>query len=274
MLELGTLGAGWRFAFASDLWLAPELLEPGADTTSTWLHDTMRARLRLDVVMDRSGLRDDTIAGAVALAGLAWRDIDVDGTGGGVLVILDSSFSHVEHVASPDSASFDRHARVSLAGVSAEVFALDGDTRLTARASLSPDFATIAPSALVGRPHLLDDVAPTKSVMEKERYYYAVGGSAELAASATWHTWSAAAVLAARAYESIDGLDRHQAELVDELHGSERRLECALSTTWRPASMPMALRLGYERRWQGGTLGDVSGARAVDLVSVVALLPL
>lgn len=263
------VGTGWQLGLDSRLLRVPGALQTGRFGRA--FADTARTDLRANLALGASGdLLDNRVEATATYLG--WYGQYVSQTdagrarGAGLLVALQSELAHLEH----RGAVFDRLARASPVALTVEGLAVWGAARTSLRLDVSPDLATVVPRALVREPDLLVGVA-TKSVLLKENYYFAVGGSLRAAWRLDWGPVHLFAAATGRAYESVDGLDAEQHAVVDELHGSARRLETEIGGTFDLPLLPAALRVHHERRFQADALGPFEGAGAAQILTATLL---
>ncbi len=189
--------------------------------------------------------------------GQAYEEVGGGRSGGSLRVGLGMAFEHVQRWAP------DPRDRIGIAHGPGPVFDLKrehGPFRLRIGAAAHPDFAAIDalafPAWQSSYPH-----HPNRSVVEAHGYYLAVGASVRVEAHVGWGPLELGGRARAGRYDSIDGLDREQELVVDELHLQDTMLEHA---AWTAAHLPGGVLAKVEVEWSNrkGAVQDLEVVRA------------
>jgi hypothetical protein len=239
------------------------------------------------VQVDYAGTRDDlqalTIATRTSLFGRYAQNVTGEGTarsGRSVLVAAGSAFD----------LSLDDHGRftdfltaVHAIGPTADASLYRGPFALRVAADVYGDFAMV-------RPFALDPDAPaellagTKSVLQNQHYYYALGVTAAARAEASYRRLRAGAAVEWNGYDSIEGLDRRQDDftsptgvfhpgITDDFDITDQRLKLRLYSDIPTFANDLYVRLSLDVQHRSGEMKDVVRAedegRAAVMLSYV-----
>lgn len=153
----------------------------------------------------------------------------------------------------------DQLSAVHVVGPRGDVWLALGDFRAHFGADAYADFASI--QSLAYHPYTGEHGAEgTKSVLQRQGYQYAYGATGRLEGDLAWQSLSLSSSLVAGRWESIEGADRFQERITDDVHGTEDALELAVDASVRVASI-VELGAGWATRIRESRLGDVTVRR-------------
>lgn len=162
----------------------------------------------------------------------------------------------------------DRVATARLPGIALDVDALFGRATLHAAARLSGDLAGVHAESFAEWREQNPDLR-TKSILEREGYYYGWGFSESLEVALELPFFALEGAVAHARYASHEGLDRNQEELEFDVEASDRVVDLELLTRFRLArAFALFLELGASHRLRSSRVGDVVTERALDRVYV------
>ena len=138
---------------------------------------------------------------------------------------------------------------VHIAGPTAGVRWILGDVSLSIAASLYGDLAVVFPAVLSRHPDYLDEI-DTKTPLENEGYYHAAGHTAAIETIAACGRLEAGFRMDYSAFDSIEGADRFQDELTDDVDLGDVRVR---SRAWISLPLPwewgrVAIRAEQQKR--------------------------
>jgi hypothetical protein len=135
-------------------------------------------------------------------------------------------------------------------------------------ADVSPDFAAFRSLAFPRWADLNGGPSGTKSTLVGHGYQNTVGVSAGAQAAATFGAVTLTVQGRYGRYETIDGLERNQAEVTREPHGSEDLLELRGTFSVQPRRSVVFAELTAARVARRSILGDTSVQRTDDRMGV------
>ncbi len=203
-----------------------------------------------------SGLSHTDILTRVLLAGIYRRNFtrDDDGRtrGTGLLLGLANAFDFQTHVR--PAFRQDLLANLNLIGPLVEFTARRGDFRVRASAEGYVDFALVHAQALDA---LLASGAPLtgiKTSLSWYGYYFARGLSARAHVWAWFRQWDGGVLGLGDLFDSIEGLDRHQNEVIDDFNLIDRRLAVRAWLGYQPHESQIRLSASVDRLRRSGAI--------------------
>ena len=264
---------GFYFGFRAALLMPPDYGQPGQVRRT--LKDTYFSGLSLDYTL-RNGHADETNFFTQVMAlGTFRQTIDTGGRGQALIFGLGTSFEYLKkrplesYDASPVPVKqgidlhfeiprnfTDKLAFVHLAGPVVDWTVFRPGLRLRTEAAAYFDFGLVNSLALNAYSALHhtppgDTIEGMKTTVMYYGYYYAFGGTVAGSANLEWGSFRARAAASFGAWSSVDGLDRFQAEVVNNAHLDDNRTKYSIDAGWRVARTPVELFVRYEgiHRW-------------------------
>ena len=216
-------------------------------------------RARLSMRFDERGFEDIDLYVATILAG--WFRQDLERGSGDALrgysaaVGAEVAYRYRQHWRLERT---DEHAIVHLLGPAADVRLPLGFAWLRARAAAHVDFAGVHSLAFE---ELDADGRVVKSLLPYRGYYYGVGGSAELELSIDVPGATLGGTLFYGGWDSVEGLDRRQELVTDDVSSDDRILEYRLWLSLGPPRGVFRLRVGIAELVHDSDMGDRSVTR-------------
>ncbi len=304
------LSAGWRrssgagrntldtgfVAIETQMILTPEYGRPG--TVRKTLRDTSLSELAIDVALAqrppgeehlRTGL-DEEINFSTRVVGLATfrQKIDELGRGYALSLGLGSALTYVRkrptlydsrnalvRLDPPPATPTDFRDKMTVAHLFGPVvdwtrFARGLKIRAVADAYL--DFAMMNAYAF----NAFSAVYPIdgmKSTLTYYGYHYALGGSVSGRVDLDWRNLSLRGLVSAHVWDSVEGLDRFQADLLDDGNVVDTRVRFLLKAGWRVPKVPIRLYFALEGIHRWGKMRDVdAGGQETRLFAGLAYL--
>ncbi len=246
----------------------PGYLHPGA--FRGFFGDANVTRLRLRAASSAMG---SGAAGAgfemdadTVLLGLHAQRVRRSGAGlRGVAVVAGSSVGY-GYRRDAFGAFEDRVATTRLPGLAIDVDGLLGRAMLHASARVSGDLAGVHAEPFAAW-SAANAGLRTKSVLEREGYYYGWGFSEALTARLELPFFALEGALAHARYASQEGLDRNQEALDLDVEASDRIVDLELLARFRLARrVALFLELGASHRARDSRVGDVFVERSLDRI--------
>ncbi len=235
----------------------PGLLRPGRFSTS--FSDANFVDMSWRMGFGDIGLQEVDLWFSAALAGFYEQDFRAAGrdglSGKATLLALSSAFRYADkHLVGRQ----DRFAMAHLLGPQARLWLGLDDLLATFQWSMHVDFAAIHPVAFDDW-QTRHDTAGLKTVLQRQSYSFALGWSTRGRMRFDLHGVEAGTSVSYGFYDSIEGLDRQQAEVTRDLNTLDHILELDAFVGYAPRTTPVLLRVttGEVRRW-GSMDGDKS----------------
>jgi hypothetical protein len=104
------------------------------------------------------------------------------------------------------------------------------------------------------------DIEGMKTTLSYFGYHYAYGASASARIDLDWGNLWLRGLASAHVWDSWEGLDRFEAELLNDVNATDTRTRYLLKAGWRPSSMPLGAFIAVEGLHRWGKIGDVRAA--------------
>jgi hypothetical protein len=255
-----------RFALGAEVVDVEHFNAPGR--LATGFFDTGVSRVRAEGAVGAQGLRDFQLDVLVAPVGYYMHDLRREGhdlLGERFYVGATVGFDYGLHSYRPTVATIegedDQLAGVHAAGVTAAYTnkgrALSVRTMLDAH----PEFALVRAVALPDYEARGGTLGRLPSVTGLTGYYYAVGVVVAPTVEVGAHAWTLGAQARLESYWGIEGLDRHQEAVHDQVSTQDRRTVGRLYVSYAPTEA-LSTRVMVERRGRDGEVADVAAKRA------------
>lgn len=241
-----------RLLFGFDAGL--ERMPGQAQSGSGWagFFDGNAVRLRLETAFDPGSgdLRAADFWAGAALGGWYGKDFRRDGLGRLVGREAYVGIGTAYEMGEERRENWRERLRVvHIAGPVAAAHWSAGDVSFSAEAGLYGDMAMVYPAVLTPHRDFLDEVA-TKASLEDQGYYHAAGHSAVIETIATCRDLEAGFRMDYGAFDSIEGADRYQDELEDDVDLGDVRVR---SRVWIALPVPGAwgritVRVDHQKR--------------------------
>lgn len=216
-------------------------------------------RARLSMLFGEDGFDDVDLYVATMLAG--WFRQDLSRAAGDRLrgysaaVGAEVAYRYRQHWRLDRS---DEHAIVHILGPAADVRVPLGFAWLRARAAAHVDFAGV--HSLAFERWNADGLA-VKSILPYRGYYYGVGGSGELELSIDVPGATLGGTIFYGGWDSVEGLDRRQEEVVEDISSDDRILEYRVWLSFGPPRGVFRVRLGFAELLHDSDMGGRSVTR-------------
>ena len=288
------LSAGWRrssgagrsaldtgfVAIETQLILTPEYGRPG--TVRKTLRDTSLSELVFDVALGqrppgeehlRTGL-DEEINFSTRVVGLAMyrQKIDELGRGYALSIGLGSALTYVrKRPTLYDSRSVlarldpppatptdfrDKMTVAHLAGPVVDWTRFSRGLKIRAVADAYLDFAMMNAWAFNAYSAVYP-IEGLKTTLSYYGYHYALGGSVSGRVDLDWRNLSLRGLVSAHVWNSVEGLDRFQADLLDDGNVVDTRVRYLLKAGWRLPKVPLRVYFALEGIHRWGKMRDV-----------------
>lgn len=201
-----------------------------------------------------NGATEVDVRSDIGVLGYYSQSFDRLGDGASAAARLGLGFEHVQRWHPEPS---DRISTLHLPGPSLELRGRNGNLQGRLQVDLSPDFAALDGIAFPLW-KALNPGETTKSVTEEFYYYYGFGGSARFEASGSWHGLELGGRVRYSHYDSIDGLDREQESITNDLNLGDDLYEWGGWLGWADREALTHVRVGLEGIRRTGTAGDVA----------------
>ena len=286
--------AGWRrhatsgrptldsafFGLDMQLIHVPEYGRPGVfrrtlrDTMFTELSFDMSLRKRLSGDREaRDGLDEEANLFARVVSWASYRqDIDELSRGHAVSLGLGSAFSYVRRrpvvydsqavrvrIDPPPDGPVDFRDKISVVHIAGPVLdwtSFGRGWKLRAMADAYLDFAMVG-AAAINEFSRIREVAGLKTTLAYYGYHYAWGTSFSARFDLEWRNLHVRGLASGHIWDSIEGLDRFQADILDDSGAVDTRTRYLLKASWRWPGAPLRVFAAHEgiRRW--GRIDDI-----------------
>jgi hypothetical protein len=169
------------------------------------------------------------------------------------------SYAAAESVSAP-SVEADSISGVHVAGVTAEYTKKGSVVSVRTMLDAHPEFALVHSMALVDYAGRGGDPRRIPSVTAAEGYYYALGAVVAPTVELAVNGWTLGAQARFESYWGIEGLDRHQEQIHDQVATQDRRTLGRLYLAYAPIDA-LVTRMTLERRGRDGEVADVASNR-------------
>ena len=255
-----------RFALGAEVVDVEHVNAPGR--LATGFFDTGVSRLHAEGAVGTEGLRDLQLDVLVAPVGYYVHDLRRQAhelLGERFYVGATVGFDYAIHAYRPLVGTIDgdsdQLAGVHAAGVTA-AYANKGRTfSMRTMLDAHPEFALVRSVALPDYQARGGALARLPSVTRGTGYYYAVGVVVAPTVEVGAYAWTLGAQARLESYWGIEGLDRHQEGIRDQVSTQDRRTIGRLYASYSPTEA-LSTRLMVERRGREGEVADVAAKRA------------
>ncbi|MCC6528196.1 MAG: DUF3943 domain-containing protein [Polyangiaceae bacterium] len=243
-----------------DLYDVPEFERPVAVERPVWPGDA--TRLSLQASLEEGDLARFDFHAQTSLGGYLWQDLEAgqDGPSGyNFSVGAATGFGYSMH----DWGGWvDKLGAANLLGVTADLGLYESGLRLRVGASAFADFSAVSSAAIA--PYLRERGSRgIRSILADRQYYFALGGTFGPGASLGYRGVELGADVQAQVFESIEGLDRYQAQVTREVDLHDYRLA---HRAWLAYTLPgnrlKVTWLTLEQRHRSGSVDTVRSARS------------
>ena len=249
-----------RFALHTEVVDVPHYNAPGIMAESLSL-----SRVDVELAVVSGGLRDFQLDVLVAPLGYYAHALSRDrGVLAGQRFLFGGTvgFDYGLHAyPSTPVGGLDRIAGVHAGGVTAEYRVLGPRVRVRTALDVRPAFAAVRSGALGG--YLARGRAPdaVPTVTLDEGYYFAAGAVLAPTIELGVERWTLGAQARFESYWGIQGLDRRQAQMHDEVDLRDRRTMGRVYVSYTPIDA-LELRITLERRTRDGDVAEVAASRS------------
>ena len=260
-----------RAVVETDLVMIPGFERPGR---ARRLHtDPAFSQVRVAWTWGEHDVIDFEAFARAAVTSWHHKRVDARGRGHNLLLGLASAYEYGFHAARDrdQPRTRDRLAIAHVIGPALDLWLRAGHARLRVGADLYGDYALVRNHAIDDHRALYPD-EEVRSTVLRDNYHHAFGVTAHGRVTATYRGLEARLAYRLDRFRSIQGLDRHQDEIVDDyvLHDGRRegrlwlgyrvdlglglalRLEAGIETRYRTGTVKTTTRATDERRYLGG----------------------
>lgn len=263
----GWSGIWWGGALDGRIVALPGWLRPGE--LDVFFADGNIVEGSLWMAVDESGLRETVVRSRALIAGWLSQRVREDASGGthgiGLVAAAATSFDYVDR----ELPGFvDRWGASHLFGPAFELHAVNGALRVSLTLDGSVDFAGVSPVAWDAWIAQGDrDLEGIKTVLANKQYYFAFGFSARSEARLQYRGLELGARASHGSYDSVEGLDRFEEDVTDDVNGVDDVTELETWIGYTPPGALVTLRIGAGRFARWGALDDVEVSRRHERVS-------
>lgn len=254
-LSQGYLGA------QTEIIEVPEYDKPGVVTHS--LRAGKITGMRLALVLDERGAHQAEFVSRAMLGGVYSQSIERDNEqrpiGYALFAGPSTAFNYAAHTY--DVRADDKLGIVNAIGGTIDATMYRGRLRARFGMDTYADFAAVNSMAI-------DDYLDRygydgfKTVLKQNQYYFAVGATIRPTVTVSYRGIELGGQVTHDFFESIEGVDRYEERLTNDVHVSDRRITQRywLSFAW-PGNEILQARLELESQKRSGTMGDISASR-------------
>jgi hypothetical protein len=149
----------------------------------------------------------------------------------------------------------DKISVVHVAGPVMEWRRFGRETTFRLKVEAYADFALV--NALALNTHSEShDISGMKTTLLHYGYYYAMGASLKGRGEFTWRSLRFRSLVWQQAWDSVEGLDRFEADLTDNSDVNDSRTRILFGIEWKPARLPLGLFITGENIRRRGKIGE------------------
>jgi hypothetical protein len=167
-----------------------------------------------------------------------------------------NSSNQTDGINSPTNFS-DKLSVINIIGPTFSYFFCSNDFSLRLRAGAYIDFAMINSFAM-NKYSSIYDISGAKSALKNHGYYYALGYTISSDLALYYHNFIFKGKIRYHYFDSIEGLDRHQSNIIDDFDINDSRLVYELSFGFKLHSAPLTFELSLEGINREGIIKDIS----------------
>jgi hypothetical protein len=238
-----------------------------------FIKDVYSSEIFFDINLSSNGVEEYNVLTKVALFGHFKHDISKQssnslkgsnlffGFASGFELFKERSFSldnSTQDENENSSTNFsDKLAVINIIGPTFSYSFYSNDFSLRLRADAYIDFALLNSFAM-NKYSSNYDISGAKSTLKNYGYYYAFGFTISSGLALYYHNFRFKGKIRYHCFDSIEGIDRHQSEVIDDFDINDSRLVYELSFGFKLHSAPLTFELSLEGINREGIIKDIS----------------